>query len=483
MTATPLDWTLHLLLLQGLLGALDTIYHHELTVALPSQPSAQRELRIHALRALLYGLLFAGMAWGEFHGAWVLAVGGLVAVEVGLTLWDFVVEDHSRKLPASERVLHTVLAINGGALFGLYAWQLAQWLQLPTALLWVDRGWISWVLSVLALGVAISGVRDGLAARTLGRAQATAQPVANPFLALAPQQVLVTGGTGFIGEALVQQLLAAGHGVSLLTRDPLRAAYRFQGRAACLHSLDELSGRERFDAVINLAGAPVVGPPWSARRKAQLLASRVGTTHSLLHWLARAGHKPAVWVQASAIGYYGVRPPGERLSEDSAPGTGFMSELCREWESCADQARASGVRQVVLRLGLVFGPGGALPALLRPYRLGCGGRLGHGQQIMSWIHREDVLHLIARSLADGHMAGVYNAVAPEAVTQAEFARTAGHLLHRPVWLHLPAEPLRALLGEMAQLFVDGQQVYPARLLAESYRFRHPALKQALENLL
>lgn len=129
-----INWVLSLLLLQGLLGAIDTLYHHELTVALPRRRGARKELAIHSIRGLLYGMVFAAIANIEFHGLWVMSIAILIAIEVGLTLWDFVVEDNSRKLPATERILHTILAINGGALFGLYAWQLVQWSALPTAL-------------------------------------------------------------------------------------------------------------------------------------------------------------------------------------------------------------------------------------------------------------------------------------------------------------------------------------------------------------
>ena len=157
-----INWVLALLLAQGLLGAIDTLYHHELTVALPRHHGAKKELAIQSIRALLYGIVFAAIANIEFHGEWIVSISILVAIEVGLTLWDFVVEDNSRKLPATERILHTVLAINGGALFGLYAWQLVQWFALPPALVAVDFGWRGDALSLLAIGVTISGVRDGL---------------------------------------------------------------------------------------------------------------------------------------------------------------------------------------------------------------------------------------------------------------------------------------------------------------------------------
>jgi uncharacterized protein (TIGR01777 family) len=305
---------------------------------------------------------------------------------------------------------------------------------------------------------------------------------ANPFRGLAQQRLLVTGGTGFIGKVLVCQLLDAGHEVTVFTRKPTQAATAFGGRARCIPTLAALQATDAFDAVINLAGAPVVGPRWSAKRQQQLLDSRVGTTQALLRWLDTAQHKPAAWVQASAIGFYGVRDAAEALTESSQAGAGFMSTLCVQWEKAAAAAAVYGVRQVVLRLGVVLGPGGALTPLLLPFRLGFGGRMGSGRQIMSWVHRDDVLQLVARALQDPQMHGTYNAVAPDAISQAEFARCAGQVLHRPVWFHLPQAPIRALLGEMAELFVDGQRVVPARLAAAGYSFRYPSLLSALQNL-
>ena len=294
--------------------------------------------------------------------------------------------------------------------------------------------------------------------------------------------VLVTGGTGFIGSALVHQLLATGHRVTVLSRKPASAQALFQGRVQAVRSANDLPSDARFDAIVNLAGAPVVGPPWTAGRRQVLLDSRVGVTESLLAWLQRATHRPAVWVQASAIGFYGVRPPHEVLTETSAAGGGFMSELCVRWEAAAAKAQALGVRQVVLRLGVVLGPGGALPPLLLPIRLGVGGRMGSGQQVMSWIHRDDVLALIHAALHDPQMNGIYNATAPETIAQATFVATAGKLLRRPVWLPVPATPLRWAMGEMAQLFVDGQNVVPARLQQQGFAFMYPTLEQALRDL-
>lgn len=473
-----LDWAVALLIAQAILGALDTIYHHELTVALPYRHSARLELSIHAMRSCFYGILFLGMAHLAFQGTWAIVIALLFALEICLTLWDFVVEDRTRKLPAIERIMHTVLAVNGGAFFALYGVQLAQWASLPTGLSAIDFGWRGWLLTLFAVGVTASGIRDGLAA---WRMQREGKP-SNPFAGGAYKRVLVTGGTGFIGEVLVNQLLDAGHTVSVLARDPLKAAYLFDGRARCVRSLSKLGYDETFDVVINLAGAPVAGPRWSAKRQAQLIASRVNTTEALMAWLKNAKHKPALWIQASAIGYYGVRDAGESLDEQASKGDGFMAELCARWEAAARPATEFGVRQVVLRLGVVFGPGGALLPLLIPFRLGFGGRMGDGQQIMSWVHRDDVIQVIARSFDDNHLSGTYNLVAPDAVSQGVFAERVGKALKRPVWFHIPAAPVRMLAGEMAQLFFDGQRVVPSRLTEAGYTFRYPTLDVALHDL-
>ncbi|XZG69359.1 TIGR01777 family oxidoreductase [Chitinibacteraceae bacterium HSL-7] len=292
-------------------------------------------------------------------------------------------------------------------------------------------------------------------------------------------RILVTGGTGFIGTALIDALLAAGHRPTIYTRKPAATATRYRGRVAAFANWDELASSEAFDAVINLAGAPVVGPRWSARRKAQLIDSRVGTTEQLLAWLARAQTRPAVLINGSAIGYYGCRGD-EAIDEDaSSPGDEFQAQLCRDWEAAALKAEAYGLRVVCLRLGLVFGPGGAFPKLLLPFRLGVGGRMGDGRQVMSWIHRDDVIAVIERALTDTSMSGAYNLTAPHALTQAEFAALAARMLHRPDWMVTPAWLIDALAGEMGVLFTRGQRVVPRRLQQAGYTFRYPDMESAL----
>lgn len=473
-----IDLFLSLLVVQALMGAFDTLYHHELMVALPRSLSARRELKLHSARAVLYSIIFAGIAWFEWRGLWVMLLILLVLIEVALTLWDFVIEDATRVLPKTERITHTLLAINGGAAFGLLATELPRWFALPTELAFVDYGWRSWFLLCAAVGVAISGLRDGWAAWGLQRMDLDL----NLDLGTPHARVLISGGTGFIGSAVIRELRQAGHAITLLTRRPVSAAVQFGGRVRSIRSTDELADGETFDAVISLAGAPVVGPPWTNRRKGVLLASRLTATAELLRFVKRAHHRPRVWIQASAIGYYGAHGHGQ--FEEGAPvGEGFAAHLCQQWESVSTELAMLSIRCVTLRLGLVFGrSGGALPMLLLPHRWGIGAIIGDGHQFMGWIHIEDVLRLMARAIADDAIDGAINAVAPDSPTNEQFARLASHLLQRPLWMRIPAGMLRGVFGEMASLLVDGPKIVPARLQAMQFEYRFPTLRAALMDL-
>jgi uncharacterized protein (TIGR01777 family) len=532
----PHRLALQLMAFQGLLGAFDTLYHHELTEALATRASALRELRIHALRAVIYSLLFVGLSNWVWHGLWVWLLLGLFAVEIILTLWDFVTEDQTRLLPASERVTHTILAINGGAFIMLLLLSAPSWLAQPSALVWQPQGWLGLFLALCGLGVGLSGVRDALAARALGartrvhaatRAQA-AMPAPAPAYGSAPahtpaplpththapahtpahtytsapaqpgalhfsdqaMQVLVTGGTGFIGQLLVRALLADGHQVLILSRNCKACAWLFDGQVTCISSMAELPASRKIDVVINLAGARILGWRWSNKRKAQLRHSRVALTDALVAWIARAEHKPRLLLSASAIGYYGIQARGDAsgLSEDAAPQPVFMSQLCQEWEAAAQRARAHGVQAIAMRFGLVLGQQGALPGLLLPIKLGLGGPLAGGTQWLSWIHVQDLLAGIAH-LCQHHAAPaiikypVFNFTAPECVTQGQFANIAGRILHRPSRLPTPGAPFKLLLGEQSDLILEGQRVLPTRLLACGFDFTYPQLAPALAELL
>lgn len=279
------------------------------------------------------------------------------------------------------------------------------------------------------------------------------------------RHILVTGASGFIGRHLVASLRADGHVVHTPRRgQPL-----------------DIDGP--LDAVVNLAGAPILGPPWTRARRKLLRESRITTTWALVQSLTARAQRPTVLVSASAIGFYGVRG-NEPLDEQAAPQDIFQSQLCQDWETAAEAATHLGVRVVRLRLGVVLGrDGGALPQLVRPARLGLAAVLGAGTQGAPWIHLTDAVGLIRFALDTPSLAGAVNAVAPGHVTQAQFTRTLAQVLHRPQWLKVPAFVLRAMLGEMAQLLVDGQHVVPAAALSAGYRFRHPQLQPALHDLL
>ena len=306
-----------------------------------------------------------------------------------------------------------------------------------------------------------------------------------------PQHVLVTGGTGFIGRLLVRQLVQDGHTVTVWTRDVSSATRHLGAGVRCVARLQDVA--QPCDVVINLAGARILGLPWTDARRAQLLASREGLTNQLVAWMAALPRKPWLLMSASAIGYYGVQAPGDdtALAEDAPPQPIFMSELCQRWEQAALRAAPLGVEVVRLRLGVVLGRGGALPQLLLPISLGLGGPLAGGRQWFSWVHVHDLLRAIGHTWAlaqRAHGAGeppatpVYNVTSPGPVRQAEFSRVAARLMHRPSFFPTPGLPLRVLLGEQADLLRKGQRVVPAALLRSGFVFRFADAQAALADL-
>jgi len=311
------------------------------------------------------------------------------------------------------------------------------------------------------------------------------------------EYVLVTGASGFIGTLLVKALVEDGQHVIVLTRHPEKTAHQFDDSVTCIASLDELPATQRVDVIINLAGARILGWRWSAARKRVLRLSRTGTTQKLVSWVAQAAHKPRLLLSASAIGYYGIQARADTalLTEADAPQAIFMSELCQEWEAAGHAASRHGVQVKCMRFGLVLGTEGALPMMMLPIRLGLGGPLGDGRQALSWIHVDDLLRAIAhlwtmptepqandtRSDAQGSIEA-YNFTAPEIVTQAVFSKTAAQLLHRPCFFPTPAILMRLLLGEQADLLLEGQRVTPARLQANGFEFTYPDVRSALQNI-
>jgi uncharacterized protein (TIGR01777 family) len=473
---------LTLLAVQGVLGAFDNFWNHELKARLPATPSAGTELRLHAARQLIYAVVFATIGWWEWHGwlAWTLAA--MLGVEVILTLWDFVEEDRTRRHSALERVTHGLLTLNYGAVLGLLLWQMSGWAARPTGFASVGYGWLSWLMVAYAVGVAAWAVRDLIAARALDRPAWRRAPIV-PQPNARPMHVLVTGGTGFIGRALVRRLVEDGHKVIVLTRRRAKAEYLFGPHAAAVERLEEVPNDRPVHAVVNLAGASVAGVPWTRSRKRVLLQSRLATTRTLVDWMAtRPAQPPLAFVSASAVGFYGPRGD-ETVDETTGPKPGFMSELCDAWERIAREAGPLGVRVVLLRIGLVLGSGGGiLPPMRLAYRLGLGGAVGDGRQWMPWIHRDDLVRLILHVICDVDLFGPVNAVAPEPVRNEDFARILAANVHRPARLNVPARPLHLALGEMSELLLAGQRALPTRATVTGFRFRFPTLPEALHDL-
>lgn len=305
--------------------------------------------------------------------------------------------------------------------------------------------------------------------------------------------ILITGGTGFIGSALVPALLASdapegGDCLTLLTRDPGRIAARYpdavsKGRLRLIGSLDDLGREDRYDAVINLAGEGIADRPWSLQRKRELRSSRVNLTENLVDWMRRARTKPSVLISASAVGWYGNQ--GDRvLEEDATPQEAFTHTLCRDWENAARAAESMGVRVCIARLGVVIGPGGGMLRRVLPvFGLGLGGQLGSGEQYLSWISLADVVLGLQRLLCDREMSGVYNLTAPRPISNAEFTAVLARLLRRPALFRVPATVLRLAMGEMSCLLLEGQRVIPSRLLQARHVFLHPTLEEALRHAL
>ena len=485
---------LQLMAAQGILGALDTILHHEITEALPRRLTAGKELTIHAIRAMLYSVLFIGLSFWTWQGVWAVVLVVIFGIEIVLTLWDFVVEDKTRLLPATERVMHTVLAINGGAFIALLLINFSTWYASPTALTFTNNGWLSCFLAVCGVGVGLSGIRDAFAAKALF----ARQDISTPRIDFGKhvQTVLVTGATGFVGQEVVAALLKDNKKVIALTRNPIQAAWLFKGQVRCVSSMQELATSEAIDTIINLAGARILGWRWSPKRQAVLKQSRIGTTQALINWIAQADIKPRLLLSTSAIGYYGIQPKQDAtaLTEASPPQPIFMSTLCQEWEKTAQQAQQYGVNVNIMRFGFVMGQQGALPMMLLPIKLGLGGALGDGQQVLSWIHVHDIVRGMAHlcqltqqpsSAANATAAQInaYNFTAPMAITQLEFSRIAAKLLNRPCFMPTPAWPMQLGLGEQAQLLLEGQRVAPQALLQSGFTFIFNDVEAALKDIL
>lgn len=304
-----------------------------------------------------------------------------------------------------------------------------------------------------------------------------------------PLRILITGATGFIGQSLVPLLLTQGHNIIVWSRSPQKAKAQFGFSVEAVADLQEINDQP-VDLVINLAGAKILGMPWTESRRKVLYKSRIDLTNKLVEWMQLRSQKPSLFLSASAIGYYGIQAQTDKAewTEEQPPQSIFMSQLCQDWEAAAKTISAQ-VPVVVMRFGVVLGHGGALPMMLLPIKSGLGGRLGTGEQVMSWIHLQDLLGAMAH-ISHKNFSGekrlenfsAINFTSPQSVTQTEFSKTAAALLNRPWWLMTPTFSLK-LLGEQSDLLLEGQRVVPFELLKSGFEFSFPDIDSALKDIL
>lgn len=345
---------------------------------------------------------------------------------------------------------------------------------------------ISYALPLRWLSHALAGrgvdrsLRQVFAYRHRTTIQDLASHAAHPEMK--SMRILVTGASGLVGRALVSFLTTGGHDVVRLVR---RAAsgddeVSWDPKAGTI----DATKLEGLDAVVHLAGEGIADGRWNDDKKARIRESRTSGTDTLARALAGCERKPAVFVCASAIGYYGDRGD-EVLSEESAPGSGFLPDVCVAWEQACEPARAAGIRVVNMRFGIVLSAaGGALKKMLLPFKLMLGGRLGSGSQWMSWIALDDVLGAVHHAIATDDLHGPVNTVSPQPVTNKQFTKTLGTVLRRWTPFPMPAFAARLAFGEVADaLLLSSARVAPARLQASGYTFRYPDLEGALRHLL
>jgi uncharacterized protein len=297
-------------------------------------------------------------------------------------------------------------------------------------------------------------------------------------------RVFITGATGFIGRSLTLRLLGTGHQVTAWVRDENRAR-SLLGSDVDLVSINSSIGEQisRAQAVINLAGEPVIAGRWTASRKREIVESRLNLTRAIATAIAGASSRLAVLISASAVGYYGDRGD-ETVEDDATAGNDFLATLCRDWEAAALEAQKCGTRVFVPRIGIVLGTEeGALARMVLPFRFGAGGPIGSGRQYVPWIHIDDLVEVLVRALQDERLSGPLIAAAPNPVTSRQLARAIGVALHRPSVLPVPGLALRILLGEAGAYLLTGQRVRPRRLEQLGFVWRYPEIETALADIL
>jgi len=306
------------------------------------------------------------------------------------------------------------------------------------------------------------------------------------------RKVIIAGGSGLIGHALIAEFISHDYSVTILTRNP-QSLDRLPDKVAVLGWRELKAGDhdkmwESTSAIINLAGESIAGDGlfslrWTPKRKKAILESRLKAGEAISQAVRTAKHKPDVLIQASAVGYYGMQRRDDPLDETSPAGEDFLAEVCRAWEASTGALGDIGVRRLVVRIGVVYSyAGGALPRQALPFRFFVGGPLGDGRQWVSWIHITDIARAVRFLVEKSSCRGIYNLCSPQPVTNAEFSNVLGESLHRPSLIPLPGFVLRFFFGEAASILLGGQRVIPKRLLDDGFHFQYSSIKEALFNL-
>jgi len=462
----------------GLMGAFDTLYHHEFKERLPWRPQVKAELQAHALRNVFYFTIFLSLAWVEWHGffAWVFLA--ILVAEIFVTFSDFALESKVRTVPAPEIIVHTALGIVYGAVLAYLIPEVLKWKDLETGFTFVNYGFFSFIMTVYALAVLTFAFRDYF------RSMEIENFIQHYGMSLKEkkQKVLLTGGSGFIGSKVAQALIDDGHEVSILTRNFKTTVEKFSKKVRLLNALDD--DETNYDVVINLAGSPI-NQRWTEQSKERIVQSRLEISQQVVNYIQRIDKKPKLLISASGTGIYKASEEKEFTESSTLAEGGFTAEVCKSWEAKAKEAEAFGVRVVTLRTGLVLATdGGVLAEMLTAFDLLLGGKLGSGKQMMPWIDMQDMLGVIEHIINTKELNGAVNATAPRPVNNLEFSKTLAKAMRRPMFLTTPTFMLELFYGKemVKELLLEGRSVLPTKVQASGYEFKFETLEQSMNNL-